>query len=359
MKILLLLLNFVFVTAQELPVYPSPRCEDDIYGFRQLYQSDCMMHDGIERCWWIPQVKSLNSATKVPLVVELHGYTGCAEWNSYTGFLNLTSTNDFILVWPQGTYNLAGARDKTSAWNVSDEGQWCFGGAAELHIDDVGFLTKLIEKLSSELPVDTSRVYMAGHSNGCAMAQMMAAKQSSIIAGVACHACYLLASPSPDYIPTSIMEIHGEIDQVVPYQGWSYCKNTSAELNAEDWKNLNNCEEKVTETFEHYHSTTYKGCNDDTEVVLISLPNVGHTPYLAPLIDNNTAPIDTTFLAWEFLRRFRKEQKTMDEVSPEASDSSDDAGSSDPFDDHSSGKPNGNIIFPGLMIICFAINQLN
>jgi len=350
---LFLFIKIAIVTAQF--GYPSPKCEDDIYGLHQSLHKYCMTHGGIERCWWIPPVKSLNSVAKVPLVVELHGYTGCAEWMGYTGFAALANTSDFIVVWPQGTYDLSDAIDNTSSWNVSDEGQRCFGGAAQLGIDDVGFLTELIKKLSTELPVDTSRVYMAGHSNGCAMAQMMASKKSRIVAGVACHALYSLASSSPDYVPTSIMEIHGMADKIVSYENFSSCKNTSAELNAEYWKNLNNCNQKTMHTFEHYNKTVYTNCDDGTEVVLISLPNVGHTPYLW----NSSSLVDTTAMAWEFLKRFQKKQKVIHESSHEVVSSNTEvvSSSTEVSPDDSSVRPNANIIFPGLMmIICLAIN---
>lgn len=362
MKVQFFLLKLLFIVIAQEP-QPSPRCDEDIFNIHQYFKGECMEHDGMQRCWWLPHVPGLNSTTKVPLVVEMHGYSGCAEYNSYTRFVDVAAENDFILVWPQGTYDLPGTLDNTSSWNVSDKGPGlrCFGGASEAGIDDVGFITKLIEKLSNEYPIDTSRVYMAGHSNGCAMAQMMAAKKSSIVAAVACHAMYLLASPSSDYQPTSIMEIHGEADLVVSYDNWNWCMNTSAQSNIEKWKTLNNCKNKATESFGKYHTTTYTQCDDDTEVVLVSLPNVGHTPYnvdkdLAELYNmTNLSPINTASIAWDFLKRFKKDSQPPIDPSPESNTSPE--SSTSPTDD-SSAKTNGNTIFPGLIIISLLINQL-
>ena len=95
-----------------------------------------------------------------------------------------------IVVYPQGYEN---------SWNAG----WCCGEAKDEGIDDVGFITDLIDYISSNFSVDSSRIYSSGHSNGCAMPHKLASEASEIFAAVGCMALYLLETPSPTYTPVS------------------------------------------------------------------------------------------------------------------------------------------------------------
>ncbi len=96
----------------------------------------------------------------------------------------------------------------------------------------MGFIIKLVDELLTKYNVDPDRVYLAGHSNGCALAQRVAYEHSNKIAGVACHSFYLLpnifvqepliqptllANKPSSYTPVPIFEVHGGQDSVVGY----------------------------------------------------------------------------------------------------------------------------------------------
>jgi polyhydroxybutyrate depolymerase len=252
----------------------------------------------LNRCWFsfVPSSTTTSSAS-VPLVVDMHGYTGCAEHNPYyTGWKEKAEENGFVVVWPQGTQNLPGASDASASWNA---GEWCCGASAG-KIDDVGFLRKVVDNSASVFNIDRLRVYMAGHSNGCAMAQRMAVQASDIVAAVACHAMYLVAAPSGDFAPVAIMEIHGTSDSVVPYDAnWG-----GALDNFEGWSELNQCQGSPIETTnDGYTLHAHRKCAEGSEVELITLPGVGHSPYQG----SGGVAVDTTQLAWDFVQRFSKD----------------------------------------------------
>ena len=241
--------------------------------------------DNRERCYqlYIPS-KLKGSSNKVPLVVELHGLTGTSTGNRYTGWEAKADLHGFVLVQPQGTGN---------SWNA---GQGCCGSARSNKVDDVAFLRQVVDTtVRTEQRVDGSRVYFAGHSNGCGMAQRMAAEASDIVTAVGCHSLYLLAQTSSDYTPVPIMEIHGDADPTVPYASNRFY---GAEPNAKKWADLNKCNSNPkTTTYDKYTTTVYSQCQVGT-VELVTLPGVGHQPY------RYRTGVDTTELAWQFVSQY-------------------------------------------------------
>ena len=62
------------------------------------------------------------------------------------------------------------------------------GNEAYRNVDDVAFLAALADRLAAEYPVDRSRVFAAGISNGAFMCQRLAAERADRISAVACVA---------------------------------------------------------------------------------------------------------------------------------------------------------------------------
>ena len=144
----------------------------------------------------------------------------------------MADSNGFVVVWPQGTFSLAGYSNSNPSWNAGR----CCGSAANTNsganISDVGFLRTLVTTTRStyNTTIDPSRVYFAGHSNGCMMAQRMAVAASDLVAAVGCHSGWLMtgstgsATPSAPtgYVPRSVMVVTGLSDRVVPYAQSNY-----------------------------------------------------------------------------------------------------------------------------------------
>jgi polyhydroxybutyrate depolymerase len=145
----------------------------------------------------------------------MHGFTSCASvLERYDGWKEIAEEEGFIMAYPQGTEKLEGQEDDSPSWNA---GNTCCGGSTNLNanIDDEGFIGALVESVVASENINASRIYMAGHSNGCAMAQRMAAQRSDMVAGVACHSHYMVDVIADDFSPVPIIEIHGKLDEVV------------------------------------------------------------------------------------------------------------------------------------------------
>ena len=150
---------------------------------------ECMEFMGMERCWMIHIPTGYDEVQKHPLIVNLHGFGGNKNaLYDYSHFDVIAEENDVIVVYPQGYEN---------SWNAG----WCCGDAKDVGLDDVGFITELIEHVSSNFSVDSSRIYSSGHSNGCAMTHKLANEASEVFAAAGCMALYLLENPSPTYTP--------------------------------------------------------------------------------------------------------------------------------------------------------------
>ncbi|EOD15671.1 hypothetical protein EMIHUDRAFT_211233 [Emiliania huxleyi CCMP1516] len=201
--------------------------------------------DGRGRSYVKYKPLGIATASNYPLVVELHGLGACAsDLYSYSGWTLVAEQNNFILVTPQGV---------EKSWNA---GRCCGQArAAKLNVDDVSFLRMVAaDVLAAEPGVDPTRVYFAGHSTGCMMAQRMALEASDLVAAVGCHAGMLMVPPSSPavesittpsgYKPVPVMEIQGQQDSVVSYDYATVLRIPywpGALRNLGWWRQLNGC----------------------------------------------------------------------------------------------------------------------
>lgn len=134
--------------------------------------------EGWRRRWdlFIPTA-ARQGTEKQPLVVAIHGYSctgeifaGDSQWHK-TG-----EDRGFYVVYPSavpghfpGTNNAP-----LPCWNMTDA-----PGAP----DDVSFLRHMVKRLLADHPIDPQRVYVAGHSNGSGITQVLMLKAPELFAG--------------------------------------------------------------------------------------------------------------------------------------------------------------------------------
>ena len=73
--------------------------------------------------------------------------------------------------------------------------------------------------------------------------------------------------------------------------------------NFEKWKTMNNCSGEYTVTWKSGNCVawTYLDCENETEVTLVTIDGGGHVLY-----KGLETEINTTKLAWDFMKRFSK-----------------------------------------------------
>jgi polyhydroxybutyrate depolymerase len=144
------------------------------------------------------------------VVLVLHGGYGTAEGaHRQFRFDADADAHGFVAVYPEGLYR---------AWNGGD----CCGKPKAEGVDDVGFISAVIDDLAAHYPIDRRRVYATGMSNGSVMSHRLACDLSdriAAIAGVAGQMGREFMKRCRPGRPVPVLHIHGTGDRCAVYLG--------------------------------------------------------------------------------------------------------------------------------------------
>src|ERR1700733_12345363 len=259
-------------------------------GFPDGTSVHTMAFGGLNRSYRVHKPPGL--AGPAPLVVMLHGAFGDAEQaeNDY-GWDPLADSAKFVVAYPDGV---------GATWN----GHGCCGKSERESIDDVGFITTMVGQISADLPIDKSRVYATGISNGGIMSYALACN-SGIFAAIGPDSATMLdACPAPH--PTSVIHIHGTADKLVPYHGG----NASSAVNGPPvpdvnafWLKVDQCGAAHVTTHAPLTTST-AACADKRSVELITIDGGKHqwpggSTFLEKR-DPTSHELDATQTIWQF-----------------------------------------------------------
>lgn len=269
--------------------------------------------DGRERSYLVHIPKTYDSKKPTPVILTLHGLAMDGSMMVWFSGLNKKSEDSgFIVVYPSGT-----GLGPFCSWNSGG----FTGKMAEGKADDVAFIGRLLDDLTTVVTVDEKRVYACGMSNGGMMCYRLAAELSDRIAAIAPVAGTVAIEESKPKRPVSVMHFHGAKDNIVPFEikkgkSPSFIKLKGVEESIQTWVKLNGCEETpktdvVSQKGDEMKVTrkTYGGGKDGAEVVLIEIEGGGHTwpGQKAPisLIGKSTLDISANDLMWEFFQKHK------------------------------------------------------
>lgn len=167
--------------------------------------------------------KGKGNRSGLPVVIVFHGGGGSAEGAaSQTQMHVMGDKYGFITVYPQGTESRSG---KFRTWNAVE----CCGSAARQNVDDVGFVSEMIEVLHKKFSIDRDRIYATGHSNGAMMSYRLACALSEKITAIAPNAGVLALDDCKPARPVPVLHMHGTEDQCALYKGGN-CGGCFAEM---------------------------------------------------------------------------------------------------------------------------------
>jgi polyhydroxybutyrate depolymerase len=275
--------------------------------------------EGKERTYRIYVPASCPKIRTVPLVIVLHGGGGTAEGTEKMmryGFNVLADKEGFIVVYPGGI---------GKHWN--DRRGDVDYPAHKQDIDDVGFISALIDKLVKENNVDARRVYVTGISNGAMMSLRLAGELAGKLAAVAPVDGQIPLRLYPAYAPSeplSLLLMCGTKDPLVPFEGGDvhfYRKKLGKVVSVAETVSLfvkhNGCKtvpliSKGPDTDPSdgtlVRKEYYPGGKNGTEVILYAIENGGHTwpggkQYLPESIIGKTCKdINACAVIWEFFK---------------------------------------------------------
>lgn len=261
-------------------------------------------HDGLERTYYLTIPESYDGEAAYPLVLTLHGGGGSGlEMKTALGFDELAEFAGYIVAYPDGVEN---------EWEYLD-----LAGESDEFVDDLGFLTSLIDTLQADYNI--SDVYVMGWSNGGLMALQMRcslADRLDAVAVVGATMTFRLLQTCLEAPPVDLMQIIGTADQAFPWEGsmevtpaggisaslsivqtvgfitgQGQCENTFAN------EAVNPMDSPVT-----VQLWGYDGCTDDTVYRLYGVVEQPHA-WPSGLIFgsiNTNRPVDAQQLVFEF-----------------------------------------------------------
>ena len=237
-------------------------------------------------------VGGTNAGDDAPAVlIALHGLGDTAAgFENATSLTGAVDTDRVMVVYPDGLPT----PDGRQSWNAGS----CCNPSNQAPVDDVGFLSALIDTLVTE-GADPNQIYLAGFSNGGMMAYRAACELGETIAGIAVVAGALVVDDctSPGVVP--LVAVHGTADRVVPYNGEVLSPEVQASLgqvrfpsvaqSVNAWRDRNGCAANAEPAVLGALTTIrYTECAPGGEITVVSIAEGGHT-WVTP-----TGPFDPT-----------------------------------------------------------------
>jgi polyhydroxybutyrate depolymerase len=228
------------------------------------------------------------------LVVMMHGGVGSAQQAERAyGWNDEADAGGFLVAYPDGL---------SRTWNAGD----CCGGAQRDGVDDVAFLTALVEELQHEFGVAADRTFATGMSNGAMMTYRLAC-ETELFAAIAPVAGTVVSS-CDDPAPTSVLHIHGLTDSQVrmdgePGDGIGDVDGMPVVDAVELFRSAGACDDAVITEVPPVTTAT-SDCPGDRRVLLVTVADAGHQwPGSVPregAMDQPSDALDATGLIWEF-----------------------------------------------------------
>jgi polyhydroxybutyrate depolymerase len=270
--------------------------------------------EGLRRTYELYVPTSYDGAPALPLVIALHGRGGTGQGMSdLTSLSQISELEGFIVVYPNGYENSwADGRGETPA--------------DEAAINDVRFISSLIDRLSSDYKVIVQQVYVTGFSNGGYLTHRLACELPEKIAAVAPVGATLSENVYASCEPKGsvpVLQINVTEDTFVPYLGGEVNGGglaLSAEVSVAFWANANGClaepsNTNLTDTVQDGTTVTissYKGCQQNADVQLYTVIGGGHTwpgglQYLPERrIGKTSRDMDASEIIWTFFKKHPK-----------------------------------------------------
>ncbi len=286
-----------------------------------------------DRTYWLHIPPNYDGSEEVPLVIILHGagafsfrpISDVSYWlkvglsffktswaESYTEFSKKADEEGFIAIYPNAKFDF-----------FSFKWQYNYGfvtGKTPFLVDDIGFFRALINYMTKNYKINSSRIYVTGISDGGVMTYSAGAYLSDIVAAIAPVAgtiggnySFIMRNkyyqiPIPKN-PVSVVAFHGTADSLAPYYGGGRYNDASVSQSISFWVEHTGCDPIPTINISEsgkINQTTYTNGINGTEVTLYTTVGGEHWWPGNPLQQGPSRMIDTiqeisaTDIIWEF-----------------------------------------------------------
>ncbi len=293
-----------------------------LFSITPLYAAQAvskqLMVDGTKRWYLLYVPDNIVKDKRVPLLLVFHGGGSTPKAQQrQLGFDRQADRDGFIVVYPEAigrNWNDGRESDATSSHRDA--------------VNDLAFITALIDRLSEDYAIDPKRIYATGISNGAMMSHYLAMHMAKRIAAIAPVVGGLAAPQAARFKPNdpvAVLIIQGTEDPLVPYAGGAIAKKHGTIISTDDavkkWVDANACEAQPKT--EHWPDRdpqdgcrvtayTWDSCRAGTKVKLLKLEGAGHTwpngtQYLPQSwIGKVCRDFDGNEVIWEFFKNHPK-----------------------------------------------------
>lgn len=269
--------------------------------------NETIVVDGLSRSYVLNLPPNYYDNTGFSLVIAMHGGGGSAsQFESTSRLTEKANAAGFIVVYPEGTGAI-------NTWNAGT----CCGSAVTNTINDVKFISELIDKLVASYKINPKKVFATGHSNGGMMSYRLACELSNKIAAIAPNGCTMVVTqPCNPARAVPVLHMHSKLDQHVVYTGGYgngvsgvYCPPLDSVLNV--WSLKNNCTTtaQTIVSNSNYTQKRWTNCSNNVSIDYYLTNDGGHgwpggLPG-GPNSDIPSASINANDLLWDFFQQYQ------------------------------------------------------
>lgn len=241
--------------------------------------------------------KEYNDSRPVAVILAFHGYGGnAAGMERGSGLSTLADQQGFLAVYPQGLLN-----------EMTNKPFWAEIGPIDFGVDDVLFVSNILNDLQKKYCVDAHHIYATGFSNGGGVTNLLACRLAGRIAAFAPLSANAYAIPGGCHPgrPVPILDMHGTADPVLPYNGIPISVNPDWPLPAvpdylQTWATRDGCTHGPDIFLREPKATgmQWTGCQGGVSVVHYRIEGGGHS---WPPIINEQTPAQ---VMWHFFLKY-------------------------------------------------------
>ena len=267
--------------------------------------NETMQVDGLTRNYTLNLPPDYYESSGFSLVIAMHGGGGSAsQFETTSKLTEKANAAGFIVVYPEGTGVI-------NTWNAGT----CCGASVSNNINDVKFISMLIDKLVGAYKINPKKVYATGHSNGGMMSYRLACELSNKIAAIAPNGSSMVVTqPCNPSRAVPVLHMHSKLDQNVVHTGGYgngisvvYCPPLDSVLNV--WSLKNNCTTtgEVVVSNSNYTQKRWRNCTNNVTIDYYLTNDGGHgwpggLPG-GPNADIPSTSINANDLLWSFFQQ--------------------------------------------------------
>lgn len=254
---------------------------------------------GLTRTYLLHVPTGYQASSSAAVVLDFHGHGSNASQQEHRSGMSLLSDQQgFIAVYPQG---VVGPDGRTG---------WATGAGESPQVNDVLFVSDLLNHLQAIVCIDPRRIYATGFSNGGGMTNVLACTLAGRLAAFA-----PVSGSYPPYPggchpvrPVPILEFHGTADPIVPSKGNARKRYPPILTWLQGWATRDGCTRGPMVFYKQANVTglEWTDCQGNATVIHYRIQGEGHIwPHVTFNVPGGTAvsSLSASALIWSFFQQ--------------------------------------------------------